>query len=650
MQDVNRKSLNLLLIAGVFSFFTTFASFGQGTAFQYQGQLQNGGSPANGSFDFQFTLYNAVTNGSVVGGTLTNYAVAVNNGLFITTLDFGTNIFTGLNLWLDIGVRTNGATNFTTLSPLQPILPVPYAIFANSASNLVGLLPASQLSGTLPATAFTGYTNTVALTNGENLFSGSFSGTFSGNGGAVTNVNVTNLTGVLADSQLPINTAFLDSNQTFTASNTFNGANTFTNLYGNSFSGSFFGNGLVGWIVVTGMTVQASIDHGYLLTNSGIVTVTLPATANPGDIVRIACSGSSGWQLAQNASQSVLGNFWSYSSWIQSPAPAESWTSIACSSDGTKMVAAFNGTANGIYLSTDSGQTWGSSSASTAYKWEAVASSADGTKLVAAPTSSSIYTSTNSGSTWTQTSSGSASWTGVASSANGNILVAVGASGIYTNWGGAWGETFTGTAWTSVASSANGSNFIAADSGVGIYTSTNSGRTWKQANSTGSAWQCVAISADGTRLIAAVNGGGVYISTNSGTSWPEAATIPTSASWSGVASSSDGSKLVAVASSGYVYTTSNWGARWQTNSVSAPWSAVTSSSSGTTLAATISTASTATGSATGIYSSQAGVQATSSTTGVNGYITGPQCSSVELQCVGNNQFMPVNQFGTIWAY
>ena len=80
-------------------------------------------------------------------------------------------------------------------------------------------------------------------------------------------------------------------------------------MAGNSFSGSFFGNGLVGWIVVTGNTVQASVDHGYLLTNSQLVTVTLPASANPGDIVRIACAGAGGWQLAQNAGQSILGNF-----------------------------------------------------------------------------------------------------------------------------------------------------------------------------------------------------------------------------------------------------------------------------------------------------------------------------------------------------
>ncbi|MGH8023284.1 MAG: hypothetical protein ACRED1_06870, partial [Limisphaerales bacterium] len=321
---MNLKLGIISCIAGLLSLFTARPVLAQGTAFLYQGQLDSGGGPASGAFNFTFILYTAQTNGTPASGSLTNFDVAVTDGLFETTLDFGPGIFTGPKLWLQIGVCTNGTTNFTLLYPRQPVLPAPYAIFANSASNLVGDVAASQLAGTLPASAFTGYTNTVALTNGANLFAGAFTG----NGADVTNVNVTNLTGVLADSQLPTNTAFLNSNQTFTANNTFNGNNTFTNLYGNSFSGSFFGNGLVGWIVVPGTATNASIDTGYLLTNSQMVTVSLPASARAGDIVRIACAGASGWQLAQAAGQTVIGNFLSYGqTWYQSGAQAADWTS-----------------------------------------------------------------------------------------------------------------------------------------------------------------------------------------------------------------------------------------------------------------------------------------------------------------------------------
>lgn len=656
---MNRKSrylsIVLSLTAGIFSFFLVHSSLAQGTAFLYQGQLGNSGAPANGSYDFQFTVYNAVTNGAVVSGTVTNFDVAVSNGLFSATVDFGPGIFTGVtNLWLNIGVRTNNTTTFTFLSPRQPILATPYAIFANSASNLVGVLPASQLSGTLPATAFTGYTNTVALTNGANLFSG----TFSGNGVGVTNVGVTNLTGVLADSQLPANTAYLNANQTFTASNTFtgnntfNGANTFTNLYGNSFSGSFFGNGLVGWIAVTGTTVQASIDHGYVLTNSQNVAVTLPPTANVGDIVRIAGAGVSGWEVAQNTGQSVLGNFISYGqNWTLSNAGDENFKSIASSPDGTVMAAAYSGAnGDGVAISQSSGKTWSSVSNPNTFTWQAITVSPNDESLALAALDEPIYISTNLGTSWTQTTSGSGNWTGLASTGSGNNFVALAYGyGIYTNSGTAWVGSYAYSGnnnWTAVSLASGGSELVAANSGVGIFASVNTAGTWTEINSTGNAWSCVACSAAGNRMIAGVSGGGLYLSSNSGSSFTEVASLPTSAAWSGVASSSDGSKLEAVAAGGYIYSSADWGATWATNTPQAIWTCIASSSSGSVLAAGINTNS-ASG-ANGIYSSQATSQ-TTTTAGTSGYISGGQGSAVELQYIGNGQFMPVSSVGTIWG-
>ena len=86
-----------------------------------------------------FTLYDAVSSGSLVGGPLTN-AVAVSNGLFTVTLDFGAGVFTGADRWLEIGVRTNGAaSDFTSLDPRQPVMPTPYALYAASAAGLLSL-------------------------------------------------------------------------------------------------------------------------------------------------------------------------------------------------------------------------------------------------------------------------------------------------------------------------------------------------------------------------------------------------------------------------------------------------------------------------------------------------------------------------------
>ena len=107
----------------------------QGTAFSYQGRLNAGGVPANGSYDLKFTVYDALADGNAVGGPLTNSEAGLTNGLFTVALDFGS-VFDGNARWLEIGVRTNGAAvDFTTLSPRQPLTPAPYALYAPSAGN-----------------------------------------------------------------------------------------------------------------------------------------------------------------------------------------------------------------------------------------------------------------------------------------------------------------------------------------------------------------------------------------------------------------------------------------------------------------------------------------------------------------------------------
>ena len=115
-------------------------AYAQGTAFTYQGELLSAGSPANGSFDVEFSLFNSASNGTQVGGTVTNLAVGVTNGLFTAGLDFGATPYNGQALWLQIGVRTNGSTGaFVSMAPLQPITSAPYAI--QSANRLSGPCP-----------------------------------------------------------------------------------------------------------------------------------------------------------------------------------------------------------------------------------------------------------------------------------------------------------------------------------------------------------------------------------------------------------------------------------------------------------------------------------------------------------------------------
>jgi hypothetical protein len=154
----------------------------QGTAFTYQGRLSGGGAPAAGFYDLRFTVYDAATAGSAVSGTLTDSVFAITNGVFTVQLDFGPGIFPGAARWLEIAVRTNGANAFITLSPRQLQTAAPYAV---TAGNVTGSLPASQLTGTLPSSLFAG---TVLFTNPANAFSG--------DGGGLTNLAGTNVSGV----------------------------------------------------------------------------------------------------------------------------------------------------------------------------------------------------------------------------------------------------------------------------------------------------------------------------------------------------------------------------------------------------------------------------------------------------------------------
>ena len=55
-----------------------------GEAFTYQGELQDGGSPVNGTCDLRFRLWDAAQGGAQVGNTLTLTGVAVASGLFTT--------------------------------------------------------------------------------------------------------------------------------------------------------------------------------------------------------------------------------------------------------------------------------------------------------------------------------------------------------------------------------------------------------------------------------------------------------------------------------------------------------------------------------------------------------------------------------------
>jgi hypothetical protein len=154
------------------------AAHSQGTAFNYQGRLQNNGVSANGLYDFQFYLFNAPSGGSQVGSTVAVPGVGVTNGFFTTTLDFGT-VFTGNATWLAISVRTNGMGNYVGLNPLQQLTPTPYAI---TAENLASVVENNIIGG--GDTVGGGYNN--AASNFNSTISGGANNIASGNASTVS--------------------------------------------------------------------------------------------------------------------------------------------------------------------------------------------------------------------------------------------------------------------------------------------------------------------------------------------------------------------------------------------------------------------------------------------------------------------------------
>ncbi|SPE62405.1 conserved exported hypothetical protein [Verrucomicrobia bacterium] len=125
----------------------------QGTAFTYQGRLDDTGICADGFYNFQFSLYGQGMGGiPLYNNTTTTTDVLVSNGLFAVTLDFGPDVFNGTAYWLDTRVATNTQPTpppLVELSPRLQILATPYAIYAESAGKVAnGAITAGQLGTT----------------------------------------------------------------------------------------------------------------------------------------------------------------------------------------------------------------------------------------------------------------------------------------------------------------------------------------------------------------------------------------------------------------------------------------------------------------------------------------------------------------------
>lgn len=126
----------------------TFAaiSFGQSTEFTYQGRLLDSNLPPTANYDFEFTLWNSLANGTQQGPTQTVSGVAVANGIFTVRLNFGAQ-FDGSARFLQISMRAAGGGVYTTLAPRQSITSGPYAIRSLNSTTADTATNALQLGG-----------------------------------------------------------------------------------------------------------------------------------------------------------------------------------------------------------------------------------------------------------------------------------------------------------------------------------------------------------------------------------------------------------------------------------------------------------------------------------------------------------------------
>lgn len=165
----------------------------QTTEFTYQGRLQDAGAPASGSFDFEFRLF-ATPTGAPALATVARPGVAVTEGLFAVTLDFGA-LFTGAVRFLEVAARPAGGGAFETIGPRQLLTAAPYAIRSASAGAADGLSAACATCVTnahvlsLAGSKITGTVPVAAIPPGSDFYianatpgTGSFAFNVSGNG------------------------------------------------------------------------------------------------------------------------------------------------------------------------------------------------------------------------------------------------------------------------------------------------------------------------------------------------------------------------------------------------------------------------------------------------------------------------------------
>lgn len=269
-----------------------------------------------GSITAVGTVATGTWNGTVITGTYGG--TGVNNGA--STITIGGNLtFSGAF-----------TTAITVTGPTTVTLPTSGTLATTTQ------LPSLPLTGTFGGTGMNNGSNTISLggnisTANSFTTSGNFavtqtytaptnvtfptSGTLATTAGTIA--NATNVATTSTSSNASFFPLFVasssNSNQacdlgtglTFNPSTntltttTFSGA-----LNGNATTATTAANALT-WNDVSGTTQAAAVGNGYIISNSGQTTVTLPATAAEGSVVAVQGKGAAGWILTANTGQTI---------------------------------------------------------------------------------------------------------------------------------------------------------------------------------------------------------------------------------------------------------------------------------------------------------------------------------------------------------
>ena len=123
------NTLKVLFLCGLLSISFLAQAETVGTAFTYQGELKQQNAPATGTYDFQFDLYDAEVDSVALTNPIQLEDIDVQDGIFTVELDFGSEVFDGTQLWLEIAVREGESVALhTPLNPRQKLTSDPYSL------------------------------------------------------------------------------------------------------------------------------------------------------------------------------------------------------------------------------------------------------------------------------------------------------------------------------------------------------------------------------------------------------------------------------------------------------------------------------------------------------------------------------------------